>query len=241
VKGAAPTFFFVHVMKTGGTTFVQHLEANFAPGEVYPTQSRGAERQRAYYMIDEVRALDDEQRRRVRAYAGHFPFVVSRLVGADVTMTILRHPVERTVSYLRHCKRYRPAMRDMRLEEIYEDGWMYPLYIHNYQSKLFAMTETDKLESHLDVVEVDDARLAVAKENLGMVDVVGLTEHYERFVAEVAGRYGWRIGEARNLRVSTEGWDVDRPFRARIAADNAADMSFYEHARERLAVRGRSA
>ena len=30
-------FFFVHVMKTGGTTFRRHVDANFpGPGAVYP-------------------------------------------------------------------------------------------------------------------------------------------------------------------------------------------------------------
>jgi len=231
-NSSAPTFFFVHVMKTGGTTFVQHIQANFPPGALYPGAAGGLERLRAYYMIDELRALTPEQRAAIRVYSGHFPYVVREIVGADVTLTILRDPVERTVSYLRHCKRHQKHMHDMALEEIYDDWWRYPLYIHNYQSKLFSMTLDDKLESHLDRIDVDTVRLEAAMANLERVDVLGLNDCYDEFVGEVRDRFGWRIGQARNLRVSTEAWDVPASFRARIAADNAADMAFYERARQ---------
>lgn len=226
------TYFFVHVMKTGGTTFVQHINANFGAGHRYPPDDRGLARQRAYYMIDELRALTPEQRQVIQIYAGHFPFVASQLVEVDVTMAILRDPVERTLSYLRDCKRDQVRLRDLTLEEIYEDGWVHPLYVRNYQSKLFAMTLEDKLESHLDVIEIDGARLAIAMDNLERLDLLGLTDRYDDFLTGVQDRYGWTVNHVPNLRVSTDGWDVPRSFRSRIAAENAADVAFYERARE---------
>ena len=228
----ARTFFFVHVMKTGGTTFAQHLHANFLREQRYPLADQGVKRQQEYYLIDEVRALTPEQRATIRLYAGHFPYVVSDLVAADVTLTILRDPVERTVSFLRHCKRYHERMRDMELEEIYVDGWMHPLCIRNYQTKMFAMTLDDKLESHLDVIEIDAARFDIALATLERVDVLGLNDRYEEFVAEVRNRFGWKIGPAPDLRVSTEDWDVSSSFHARIAEENAADVAFYAAARK---------
>ncbi len=87
-----PRFFFVHLMKTGGTTFAQHLVHNFAAHERYPTATDKPTLHRQYYMIDEVLA-----HRRAHpetcAYAGHFPFVVSTIVEADITLTLLREPV----------------------------------------------------------------------------------------------------------------------------------------------------
>ncbi len=234
------TFFFVHVMKTGGTTFAQHIDSNFERAHRYPLADHGPDHLQEYYLIDRVRDLTPAQRSEIRAYAGHFPFVVSSMVGADVTLTILRDPIERTVSFLRHCKRYQERMRDMPLEEIYDDGWMYPLYIHNYQAKLFAMGCGDKLESHLDVIDVDDERLETAMSNLEHVEVLGLSDHYSEFVDEVQSRYGWHIGPAPNMRVSTEDWDVSAQFRARIADDNGADMAFYERATQIHARRRRT-
>jgi hypothetical protein len=226
----SPTYFFMHVMKTGGTTFMQHIWANFPPETVYPGPARGVERQRAYYMIDELRRISPERRRSLGVYTGHFPFVVSELVGADLTLAMLRNPVDRTLSVLRHCKRYQERMVDMTLEDIYDDGWVNPLYIRNYQAKLFAMTDDDKLESHLDVIDVDGRRLEIALANLERVDVLGLHERYPEFLEIMRDKHGWQIGDVPNLRVSTERWEAPPHLLERIAADNAADMALYERA-----------
>jgi hypothetical protein len=228
----ALTFFFLHVMKTGGTTFVQHLEHNFAATEIYPRAERGPGRRREYSMIDDLRQVAATRPGSVRMYSGHFPYVASVIVGADVTLTVLRDPIDRTVSMLRHVKRFTEEHQDAPLEAIYEDAWVFPLYIHNYQAKLFAMTLDDKLESHLDVLDIDAERLAIAKENLEQVDVVGLTEEYPEFVRAVHDRFGWEVRTVSDLNVSdVVDRDVSPAFRRRIAADNAADMEFYEHAR----------
>jgi hypothetical protein len=238
---AAPsgeTSFFVHVMKTGGTTFVQHIEANFRPEEVYPRAERGPERRAGYYMIDELLSLPEDRRRIIKAYVGHFPYVVSTLLEPrPATYTILREPVERIVSVLKNCKRHEERLADLSLEEIYDDPWVFPLQIHNYQAKLFAMTRDDKLESHLDVIDVDDDRLAIARANLEQVAVLGLQERYDDFVAEMQHRFGWTYAQVPSLRVSNEGWDVTLAFRRRIAADNAADLAFYEYATDLYARR----
>ena len=63
-----------------------------------------------------------ERRATIRGYMGHYPYVASQLLGEDpVTLTILRDPVERTISYLKHCKRYHDHHRELSLEEIYRD------------------------------------------------------------------------------------------------------------------------
>jgi hypothetical protein len=103
--------------------------------------------------------------------------------------------------------------------------------------KVFAMTRDDPLESVLDVIEIDDERLRIAKANLALTDVVGFREDHDAFLAEVAQRYGWRFRERAGWRVSTEGWVVSDALRARIADDNARDVEFYEWARLHVADR----
>jgi hypothetical protein len=236
-RADAPTYFFVHVMKTGGSTFTQHIQANFAEDEVYPPSTPDLARMYDYYLVDNLRTLDPEARRRIRAYVGHFPYVASKLVDADVTLTLLREPVARTVSFLKHCRRHHEQHRGLRLEEIYEDPWQFPTRIHNYQAKLFAMGLDDKLESHLDVIDVDDERLARAKAAIEEVDLLGLQEHYSTFVDDVRAQLGWTIGTVYDLQVSLVDVAISDSFRARIEEDNAADLALYEHAREVWATR----
>jgi len=221
-------------MKTGGATFRRHIEHNFpAPGAVFPTPELDGNLREANIFIQRLLELPPERHARVRAYTGHFPFVVPGLLDPSlVTLTMLRDPVTRTISYLKHCKRYQPQHRDLALEQIYEDSFLFPTLIRDHQVKIFAMTASDRLESYMDVIEIDDERSRIARSNLEKTDVVGLHEHYDGFLAEVHRRFSWEIRERSSWRVSDENWDVDAAFRRRIAADNHNDVEFYEFARE---------
>jgi hypothetical protein len=226
-----PRFFFVKIMKTGGGTFLQHILANFERDEVYPYQPLDRDMNLANFVIDYLTGLSPERRARIRVYTGHFPFVAAQLMGMELlTITILRDPVERTISYLKHCKRYHEQHRSLSLEEIYEDPFFYSTLIRDHQAKLFAMTPDDQPQSYLDIIDVDDRRLEIAKANLERVDVLGIRERFPELLEEMERRYGWRFDGVRDRHVSG-GREVSSSFRRRIAEDNAADLAFYEHAR----------
>jgi hypothetical protein len=226
----ADRFFFIHVMKTGGSTFVQHIRANFERDEVYPCAELDPEEHLPRFNIHYLTGLSPERRERIRLYMGHFPFVATQLLGMElVTLAILREPVERTISYLKHCQRYHEQHRSLSLEQIYEDPLFFSMLMHDHQAKLFAMVPDDQPESYHDVIDVDERRLEIAKANLERVDVLGLQEHFDEFLSEIAHHYGWRIEGVRNREVGAES-EVSSSLRRRIAEDNAADLDFYEHA-----------
>ena len=103
--------------------------------------------------------------------------------------------------------------------------------IENYQTRVFAITPEDGCRSIMDGIDIDDQRLSVAKANLRAVDILGLNDHYDEFLAEVARRFGWSRFPSPNRRVS-EKTDVPSSLRNRIAEDNAYELEFYEYARE---------
>lgn len=235
--------FFVHVMKTGGTSFVQHAEANLPPEAIWPRpgiQSGLRAGEGIYSRVDVVLGLPPEQRSRVRFYSGHMPSVVAELVGARTTLTLLRDPVERAISYLRHARRILPEMRDRTLEQVYDDPWQHGFFINDYQVHQFAKRPGDDL-LHIGLVQIDDGRMDLALRNLERIDVVGLQEEYADFERRAVEALGWEWTEVARLRTSEDREPVPEGLRERIREDNAADIAFYERAVELVRRRAHEA
>jgi Sulfotransferase family len=234
----AKRFFFIHIMKTGGTSFRTLVKANFKPVEVFPDPGQEPDAASAYIHVSELESLSEERHAQIRVYSGHFPFYATNCVpGPVVTLTILREPIARTISYLKHCKRYHERHAALALEEIYEDPWITATNIRNYQAKLFSLVRNEGFGTALDEANVDDGRLRRAQANLETVDIVGILEDFEYFIEQASTHLGLRGGNVPRLRASTEDWDVPQSFRRRIAEDNAAEMAFYEFARDLVAGR----
>jgi hypothetical protein len=236
-------FFFVHLMKTGGGTVWVNIKMNFRRQFVYPDSDPDGngpdEWSVAYYDMARLLALSPERREIIRVYTGHFPFVASEMLGFEdmATFTVLREPVERTISYLKHCQRFHPQHKGMPLDSIYDDGFINPFFIANHQAKVFAMTREDEPETIMDVIDIDDERLAIAKENLGKVDLIGFNDDFARFQLLLSERFGWQIGAAPDLHVSGDDTDVDDAFRRRITDDLAYDIEFYDFAKRLVETR----
>jgi hypothetical protein len=136
-------FFYVHLMKTGGTSFRLHASRNFAPQEVHPRQDVDNEFVRIlqYSDVHQFANLSESVRTRTRFFSAHVPYSMAALAAPGATtITIIRDPIERTLSYLRHCQKQHSEHHGMPLEEIYEDTWFFSRFIENYQTKMLSMT-----------------------------------------------------------------------------------------------------
>jgi hypothetical protein len=256
-------------MKTGGTSFVFQLSRNFATDEVYPDIARDRRSPtdaEPYASFTALERLAPERRDAIRIYTGHFPLAARDLMGPDlVTLTLLRDPVERTVSVLKHFKRLWPRYGDLSLDAIYDDELVFRHFVEHHQTRMFALTAGDGTRSFASVtdydtlrralenpagpsaaldagavVAVDADRLAQAKRNLASIDVLGVNESFDAFVAQLRNGYGWwPSGERFDARanVSSEPWVASDALRARIERDNPFDRELYEHARELIAAR----
>jgi hypothetical protein len=245
-------FFFVHIMKTGGTTLFQHLTKNFTYGELYPNveldvRYDGLFRQFEWKYLSD---LPPERVKRIRVYVGHFPYVFTEMLGGDfTTMTLLRDPVERTVSMLKQLRRDvswqgdsnpdRPDFSAMTFEGVYDDHFNQVALLGNHQTKIFSLTSDDAPKNFLHPLEVDDARLALAKQKLARIDVIGLNDLYDDFLAELRSRFGWELpAELRtNVAQQDEALAISPELHERIVADTAYDRELYEYAKELVASR----
>src|SRR5215207_2468714 len=121
---APDRFFFCHLQKTAGTTLIRRIRGEFPAGAVYPERSPDPRTPDVASVISVRRLLQEWDRRgdEIRVVTGHLPLRVTELLGLEfTTMTVLRHPLARTISYLRHHRRRTPADAELTLEEVYDD------------------------------------------------------------------------------------------------------------------------
>jgi hypothetical protein len=229
----AQRFFIVRIMKTGTMTLVHHVRNNFGSRDVYPTSGIDMEPGdiRTALDISNLLHLSTERQAEIRVYINHYPYIAYQMLGIEcVTATILREPVARIASHLRHAKR-QPRFRDHSIEQIYEDPFFFGMFLHNHHTQNFSMTEADPLNSMMDIIEIDDHRLARAKVTLEEIDLLGLQEEYGEFLDALRDDFGWSIQPSLAKNVSTGNWEPSAAMRRKIEADNSADIELYEYAR----------
>lgn len=236
-----PRYFFVHLQKTGGTALFQRLRDHFGPAAVYPTPD-DAETVAAVTEVSHLQAWYQAKRDELRLVTGHFPLCATEVLGDEfTTFTVLRNPVERTLSLLRRRQGREERYVGWSLEQIYDDPPLHPI-IGNHMVKMLSLTVDEMTDNPLlATIEFDGARLELAKANLeDRIDAFGLQEELDAFGDELAARFGWDIGAPRFAN-RTNPVPVDDSLRERIATDNRFDVALYDHARRLRADRAEAA
>ena len=222
-------YFFVHIMSTGGGALRRRMMSHFGDAAVYPTKGLdGTDPIKLNISIDHLRERLEARGGQIRVITGHFPLRTAELIDGRLTiLTLLREPVERTLSRLR-----RQSARRKPLEEIYDDGHG---LADNNMTKMLSLTPAEMKASLFTPMELDRDHLERAKEALAGMDAVGLQERFEDFCDRLAARFGWCLGEPEVVN-TTAPVEVPESLRARIAEDNALDVELYEFAKQLLAA-----
>ena len=223
-------YFYVHIMKTGGTAFRRRLMDHFGDA-IYPTMPLdGTDPWQLNTSTDRLRERLAERGDQIQLIAGHFTLRTTELLdGRFTTLTLLRDPVDRVLSHVRSLQHDSAKP----LEEIY-DGFLGRG--NNNMTKMLALTADEMKATLFERIDLDREHLERAKQALADIDAVGLQERLDDFCAELTARFGWDLGEPRVMNVSPPG-DVPEGLRARIAEDNPLDIELYEFAKGLVASR----
>jgi hypothetical protein len=228
-------FFFVHLQKTGGTALFQRLRDHFGTRAVYPTPDIQGTPQ-AVLDVEFLAERFARQRDELRVITGHFPLCTTEVLGVPfTTFTLLRDPVERTLSFLRHQRQVDAGLAEAPLQVIYSDPSRQEGLLRNHMVKMLSLSVGEMTKGVLTPVDFDRERLMAAEANLARaVDVVGFQERFDDMCDELARRFGWDLGRPRFANRTFDHPEVSEEFRQRIASDNALDVELYEHAVRRF-------
>jgi hypothetical protein len=226
------------MQKTAGTTLRDRLRNTYTEDQIYPNGSDGPDGRISVISLSHLQACWKARGQGIRLLTGHFPIRTPEVLEPPapfVTMTVLRDPVERILSFLRHQaeRRQRGADPDTPLWEIYTDPVRFDMLIHNHMTRMLSMTPDEFVPADgvLGTVPYDAARLEMAKEGLAGLPLFGLQDRLEEFCGELASRYGLDVGDPLRSN-TTERDDVPEGLVERIVEDNALDIELYAWARK---------
>ena len=188
-------------MRTGGTSLRRMLWGAYDQADIYPSQV-DLDANRGNY--PEIVGAVEELRSRAtppRLVQGHLPYVIRDLLPSGTRIvTVLRDPVERSISVLRFSKRRKARFADMSLEEILSVDSLREAMITNYQTKVFSIRHVGEVESVNHPLKLQSWRKELALENLNDCDVVGFTDRFP----EVSGQLDEvSIPHSKALRTNT--------------------------------------
>ncbi len=239
----ADKYFFVHLQKTAGTTLYLMMRRHLGHPAVYPDKSdgEGVDRVLGVTNLKQTLARRGDE---IQVITGHYPLATAELLdGTFRTFTVLREPVARTRSFIRHQRVLDPTRVDLSDSEIYTDPFLFNGLVHNHMVKMLAL-KPDELDDYgaLANVEMTHDHLERAKQRLtNDIEVLGVQEDFVPFIRAIESRFGWDLGEINTANTTTakpERTAEDDELDARIRVENALDCELYDFAVELLATRG---
>lgn len=182
----AGNLLFLHVQKTAGSTLHNIIARQYPKRNTFNIYN-------TIHDLEKFERLSTGEKEKIRLVKGHFPFGLhEQLSGSSEYITILRDPVERTISHFYHAREDRTHWhyktlneKNYTLAEALEKGVM-----PNLDNNMVRMISGNNRAPY---GECSEAMLEKAMHNLeNHFSVIGLQTRFDEFIHQAAQRFGWK-------------------------------------------------
>jgi hypothetical protein len=224
------TVIFTHIPKTAGTTLFHIIERHYKSKNVYAIWEDGP--------LEAFKGLSDARKAGIRLLRGHVGFGMHRyLPNPSSYLTILREPIERTLSYYSHICRVPShychdivVSNQMSLLDFLESKCD-PM-ASNAQTRLLSGLETGQ---EVEFGKCSNETLEAAKANLReSFAVVGLAEEFDATLLLLKEAFGWHrlLYHQQNISIDRLGTEnLTQATRNAILRCNGLDIKLYQYAK----------
>lgn len=187
--------YFLHIPKTAGTTFRTFLEDHYHSDTICP-----------YWLLPDILKLPPQKLNEYQLICGHYAYyIISKFYKKPSIVTMLRDPIDRTVSHYHHIKNttdhwLHEKVLSMTLDEFLED----PIGISevlNFQTRFIAFDNIEKqhfgfgkLTNDLDTLNKvlnDEDLLRKATNRLREFSFVGIVEKFNESLTLLSHQFSW--------------------------------------------------
>ena len=229
------SIFFCHIPKTAGTSVRLALDQAFAPYTVLPDAFMMARNGGRYPPINILQPSLSVQPNPVRLLRGHYPFAACCLLREPLTITVLRDPVQRSISELRHLVSI-GILDQATIARSLEAGVLPAMsngQVRFLSERFDARLPWDEPSEANSELALDQSDLEVALRALDSIDLIGLVEDMPSFATRLKRVTGVELpGDKAN--VGTTQLALNAGHIEIIRQNNLLDALLYNRAVELL-------
>ena len=210
------TLIYIHIGKTGGTTFLSISEKNFSSDERLPV----------YTNTNHGEYVKSHSLERIKYVYGHMFFGIHHYIPFSTTyITLLRDPVDRVISEF-YFNYYKPNVLNKQsysfdnIEEFIDKE-----YFCNHQSKILLGNFSLPENAYEQIQNIINQHFSL----------IGITELFDESIFLIKKQFGWKEIEYRKENVTKnrpKKEDISQSLLDKIAEKNQVDIAVYNYTKK---------
>jgi len=214
-------YIFLHIEKTAGTSLVAYIKDSVGEENFYYTRPE---------LLNDKKIVE-QQLNKYSAIAGHIKYEqITRSFNDVFTITFLRHPIERILSFYYYAKEVPKTKDCITIESKRMDFLSFLNYCQEKNDRRFVNGMTFKLADNC----VQEKELESAIKNLENINFVGIQENFDESLALLSYQTEWnpvKIAPATNItKKRDKKSNLSNEIIDKIMELNKDDIVLYENA-----------